>query len=93
MHPAGVKFPLTEVGDVKIPDPIEKDIPPYVWDMVLNAPPLEDDKPSDAVIGLAEKRLAARAAKNWAESDRLRDEIDALGWTVQDGKELYACET
>ena len=33
------------------------------------------------------KRAEARAAKNWAESDRLRDEIAALGWTVKDTKD------
>lgn len=36
---------------------------------------------------LADQRQAARAAKNWAESDRLRDAIAALGWTVKDTKE------
>lgn len=38
---------------------------------------------------LAEKRTAARAAKDWAASDSLRDEIAALGWQVKDGKEGY----
>jgi cysteinyl-tRNA synthetase len=28
-----------------------------------------------------------RAAKNWAESDRLRDAIATLGWVVKDTKE------
>jgi hypothetical protein len=87
IYPSGSTFGLGEIGDFKVPDPIEGGIPPHVWDMVINAPPLEDDKPSDAVIELAERRLAARTAKNWAESDRLRDEIAALGWTVQDGKD------
>ena len=89
MHPSGVKFSLSEIGDIRIPDPIEKDIPPHIWDMVLKALPLDDNKPSDDVIVLAEERLTARANKNWAESDRLRDEIAALGWTVQDSKEGY----
>jgi hypothetical protein len=89
IHPAGTKFPLSELGEIRIPNPIQKDIPAHVWDMVLHAPPLEDDKPSDEVIALAEERLAARVNKNWAESDRLRDAIAALGWTVQDGKGEY----
>jgi len=89
MHPAGRKFPLSEIGDIKLPDPIEAGIPAHVWDMVLNAPPLESDTPSDHVVALAEKRLEARAEKNWAESDKLRDEISALGWVVQDSKEGY----
>ena len=38
----------------------------------------------DAVRQLAEQRVAARKAKNWAESDRLRDELAALGYVVRD---------
>ncbi|MBW7907614.1 MAG: cysteine--tRNA ligase [Kiritimatiellae bacterium] len=36
------------------------------------------------VLALVEQRQAARAAKQWAESDRLRDEIASRGWVVQD---------
>ncbi|HMP77114.1 MAG TPA: cysteine--tRNA ligase [Kiritimatiellia bacterium] len=36
------------------------------------------------VLALVAQRQAARAAKNWAESDRLRDEIARRGWIVQD---------
>jgi len=35
---------------------------------------------------LIEERLAARAAKNWAESDRIRDELVARGITLKDNK-------
>jgi len=89
MHPSGTKFPLSEIGEITIPDPIESGISPNAWKMVVNAPPIEDDRPPDEVIDLAERRLAARAEKNWAESDRLRDEIITQGWTVQDGKGNY----
>lgn len=41
------------------------------------------DVPAD-VRALVEEREAARAAKNWAESDRLRDEIAARGFVVED---------
>ena len=88
MYPSGSKFSLEELGEFRIPEPPEKDIPPHVWDMVCNAPPLEDS-PSDELIMLAEKRLEARANKNWEESDQLRAEIAALGWLVQDSKEGY----
>jgi len=40
-----------------------------------------------AVQKLVEDRQAARAAKDWAASDRLRDAIQDLGYTVQDTKE------
>jgi cysteinyl-tRNA synthetase len=38
---------------------------------------------------LAEARREAKAAKNWSEADRLRNEISALGWEVKDTKEGY----
>ena len=41
------------------------------------------------VRALAEQRKAARAEKNWAESDRLRAEIAALGYAVKDTKDGY----
>src|SRR4051794_28040762 len=36
------------------------------------------------VVELAERRQAARAARDFAESDRLRDELAAQGWQVRD---------
>ncbi|HEX2997156.1 MAG TPA: hypothetical protein VHP14_20205 [Anaerolineales bacterium] len=89
MYASGSKFALRELGEFRIPDPIEKDIPAHVWEMCLNASLLEEDHPSDEVVSLVERRLTARANKNWAESDKLRDEIAALGWTVQDSKDGY----
>lgn len=40
-----------------------------------------------AVTALLEQRAKARAAKDFAASDRLRGEIEALGWLVKDGKD------
>jgi cysteinyl-tRNA synthetase len=42
---------------------------------------------SAEVQALLDERAAARDAKNWAESDRLRDAIAALGWVVKDTKD------
>lgn len=89
MYPAGSTFPMNELGNIAMPDPLHKDIPAHVWNLVLNAPSLEDYSPPEHVIALAEERLTAREVKNWAESDRLRNEISAHGWTVQDGKDGY----
>ena len=36
---------------------------------------------------LLDQRAEARKAKNWAESDRLRDAIAAAGWLVKDSKD------
>ncbi|WP_447750725.1 cysteine--tRNA ligase [Pseudomonas nicosulfuronedens] len=38
------------------------------------------------VEALIQARLDARAAKNWGESDRIRDELTALGVVLEDGK-------
>jgi cysteinyl-tRNA synthetase len=38
------------------------------------------------VEALIEARLAARAQKNWAESDRIRDQLTAMGVVLEDGK-------
>ncbi|MCL1921289.1 MAG: cysteine--tRNA ligase [Kiritimatiellaeota bacterium] len=45
-----------------------------------------DAIPAD-IVALVEARAAARAAKQWAESDRLRDELAAKGWEVRDAKD------
>ena len=87
MYPAGAKFSLSELGRLNIPDPIEQGINPKVWETVVNAPPLEDDRPSNEVLILLDQRREARLNKQWAESDRIRDQIAALGWTVQDTKD------
>jgi cysteinyl-tRNA synthetase len=41
---------------------------------------------------LAAQRWAAKQAKNWAEADRLRGAIAALGWAMLDGKTDYKLE-
>ena len=43
------------------------------------------------IQALLDARAAARAEKNWAESDRLRDEIAAKGWLVKDSKSGQSC--
>jgi cysteinyl-tRNA synthetase len=43
-----------------------------------------EEAPSEAVA-LADRRDAARSAKDWAEADRLRDELREMGWEVRDG--------
>jgi cysteinyl-tRNA synthetase len=50
------------------------------------------DSAAESVIGglmemIIESRNAAKAAKNWAESDRIRDELKAIGIQIKDTKE------
>jgi len=44
-----------------------------------------EEGPPEEARSLADRREAARAARDWAEADRLRDELRALGWEVRDG--------
>ncbi len=44
------------------------------------------------IQALAETRWQARLAKNWAESDALRDQLAAQGWQMKDGKDSYILE-
>ena len=46
-------------------------------------------EPPPDVVALAERRVAARSAKDFAESDRLRDELATAGWVVRDGPDGY----
>ena len=46
--------------------------------------PAEVESVPPEVQALVDRRQAARQSKNWAESDRLRDELAALGWTIED---------
>jgi cysteinyl-tRNA synthetase len=43
------------------------------------------DEPGAEQLELLERREQARAAKDWLEADRLRDELAAAGWSVRDG--------
>jgi cysteinyl-tRNA synthetase len=44
----------------------------------------------DTVTALAEARLAARRTKNWVDADRLRTELHAAGWEMEDRPDGYA---
>ena len=48
----------------------------------------EEEIPKEA-INLAEERLKARAEKDFKKSDELRDQIDKLGYIIEDTKEGY----
>jgi cysteinyl-tRNA synthetase len=41
----------------------------------------------EEVKALLQERAAARAAKDWGLSDKLRDDIAQLGWIVKDSRE------
>jgi hypothetical protein len=87
IYPAGVKFSLSELGQFTSPSSVEQGLRPDAWEMVVNATKVETYAPPAEALKLLEKRKDARTRKDFAESDILRDQLAALGWTVQDSKE------
>jgi cysteinyl-tRNA synthetase len=56
--------------------------------LVLPEPLQKIDIPAE-IRAIAEERQAVRQAKNWAQSDVLRDLLEERGWLVKDGKNGY----
>ena len=52
-------------------------------------PEEEQAEAPENVRTLAEQRWQARQNRDWAEADRLRAEVTALGWTIKDRKDGY----
>lgn len=81
-------FAVTELGAWRLPN--EGDgIPEMVWqDALAAAQGLAEracqDPPPQTVVTLAEQRATAREEKDWDAADRIRDELAALGWQVND---------
>jgi cysteinyl-tRNA synthetase len=44
----------------------------------------EQDEAPPELVALAEKRVHAREQRDWAAADRLREEIESVGWEVRD---------
>ena len=47
----------------------------------------EENVLPEEIENLVKQRIIARQEKNWAESDRLRDELINLGYSVKDTKD------
>jgi hypothetical protein len=86
---AGNSFPIQELGPFQVPDP-ETGLNPAVWERAqenaLSAPE-PSSRPSREVLDLVEKRQSARTENDWDAADRLREEIESLGWEIQDTPE------
>ena len=86
---AGTVFPIGVLGDFHLPQGADG-IPAAAWQATVagvaeaQRARLVQDVPDDGVMALVAQRDEARRQQNWAESDRLRDEIRAHGWQVQD---------
>jgi hypothetical protein len=88
IFPAGAKFPITELGEYRLPENPETGISAQAWEMVLSTglTAVPEDTPLE-VSRLAKRRIQARLHQDWAEADALRQQIVALGWIVQDTPE------
>jgi cyanophycinase-like exopeptidase len=83
IYAAGRTFPLIELGNFKIPA-LEDGISSAALELLHHATRVEEESPDAETLSLLEARRNARASKDWAASDRLRDEILARGWVVTD---------
>jgi len=64
----------------------------FVLGFDLNAAEAPKAEVPAAVTALADKRWAAKQAKDWAGADALRKELAAAGWSMLDGKDGYKLE-
>ena len=54
--------------------------------LILPPTSRQQDEIPEEILRIASQRWEARLAKDWATSDLLRAELDALGWIMKDGK-------
>ena len=64
----------------------------FGWDLPDADSENKDVEVPEEVQLLANQRWEAKSNKEWAESDRLRDEINSHGWIIKDDKEGYKLE-
>ena len=90
-YQSGESFPLDDWFPFRLPEPgsgLDQD----VWQHALeNHRNLSAERtmeqqvdPPQEVLSLVEDRRAARENKDWKTADALRDQINKLGWQVQD---------
>ncbi len=88
IFPSGTTFSLSALGNLKTPETVEAGLSAAALDFLRLSPdPTPAPVPSKEVLALAQARQQARLRKDWAEADRLRAQIAALGWLVQDTPE------
>jgi hypothetical protein len=77
---AGQTFALTELGPYRLPSDF---LPALSVVTDTPAPPAQMEPPLE-VLALLEQRQAARAQREWASADTLRQQMAGLGWQVLD---------
>ena len=75
---------LSEVLGIELTRESAEELPAELVDLARAQAGYEGDSADEAAEVLLEARQAARAAKNWAVADAIRDGITALGLVVED---------
>ena len=75
---------LSDVLGVNLSQAGESDLPHELVDLAAEHAGYQGDDPADAAKALLAARQAARAKKEWATADAIRDGIAALGLVVED---------
>jgi cysteinyl-tRNA synthetase len=78
-------------GDGTDGDVISFDRVLFALGLDLSVQPLQISAPAE-ICALAERRWAAKKAKDYATADALRKELAAAGWSMLDGKDGYKLE-
>ena len=87
----GALFTVINRRDAAV-DAVAFDRVMFALGLNLDAPaPAKADAPTE-IKALAEKRWAAKAAKDFAAADALRKELAAAGWSMLDRKDGYSLE-
>jgi hypothetical protein len=89
----GEQFSMSELGNFHHLKTPQEGIAAEIWKKVtgdrekLLAQAVQEEQPPVEVLTLVEQRQEARSAKDWTRSDRLRVELENLGWKVKDTPE------
>ncbi len=81
---SGETCPVHELGPFQLPAS-PAGILPATWEeawVIQEENALQ--QPSAQVMALVERRQAARARRDWAAADELREQVEALGWSIKD---------
>ena len=91
--PSGSGIDLLELGEFDLCDPLAG-ISQKNWDQAVSiqAELNTGVQIPPQVIVLAEKREEARQSKDWETADRLREEVENLGWIIQDNPDGFSIE-
>ena len=85
-YPGGESFAIHELGPFVRPAP-DDGIPLEVWERVRSVDKAQAKHaapPPPAALALVEQREAARARRDWAAADAVREELSRLGYQVED---------